>query len=199
MWNIGRLKLNCHRDRKHHVELRSVVFLTGFPDGTARRGVKAQIRSEAFENPPHPTASDPINTWREAIRRHQRWWRRYLFPDDRLPSSVPQHWKTRRAQMLVRPPRWSSSHAVFMGTKRLSAYWVTDNGYLLGRDRKTKPPRTDARAEKSVHAHACHTCCFLLVDRVVCFVPFLQRHGDKKAGCSFTPGFETMGRLRSLT
>lgn len=114
-----------------------------------------------------------INTWCIVIIMCQRWSQQYLFPDDRLPSSVPQHWKTSKAQTLARPLQYSRAHAVFIATKLLCAYWVIDNSYLLGHERKTKKkhPQIDAGTQKSSrHADtriryllfsSCWPCCQL--------------------------------------
>ncbi len=73
-----------------------------------------------------------------------------------------------------------------------SLQWVTDNGYSLSHERKTKPTRIDAgtlmekctdscctltsthtRTHTHTRADADNTCCLLLVNCVVCFVSFL--------------------------
>lgn len=108
----------------------------------------------------------PINTWCKRIIMCPRWSWRYLFPDDRLPSSVPQHWKTSKAQTLARPLQYSRAHAVFIATKLLCAYWVTDNSYLLGHERKTKKPTNRCGRGKEQptcrHMHTIPVVFFLL-------------------------------------
>lgn len=145
--------------------LRSIIFRTGFREKGCATYLEARL--EVLERWSE-IINHRVNTRCELIIMCQRWSRRYLFPDDRLPSSVPQHWKTSKAQTLARPLQYSRAHAVFIATKLLCAYWVTDNSYLLGHERKTKKTpqleKSSRRADTCIRYllfSSCWPCCQL--------------------------------------
>lgn len=103
---------------------------------------------------------DPYKSLQEdkMCSKHQRvrWRRGYLLPDDRLPSSAPQHWETRATQqghqsayrtMLIQYS-WRLNFCL-----RSALWWVTDGCCLLSRERKTNPGEMDTGALTEKHTN----------------------------------------------
>lgn len=74
-----------------------------------------------------------------------RWRAWYLFPDDRLPGSIAQHWETRTTQPSV--SLFSSAHTVFIATQPLSELCtvVSDRRRLFTQPWKENKTRTHGK------------------------------------------------------